>query len=142
MNNTVPPTITDLPVGWGFPAARIDLADSAVARYHAAVGPGGEIRTPSGKLVSPSALATLCIGRCLENVILPEGTLHIGEDVELLGAVPVGAALDLRARIRSSEDHRGVRIVAIDMWASMVADGAEMFVGRATLMIPGATEGS
>jgi len=113
------PIITDLPVGWEFPSAIVDLSEASVARYNAAVGQGGEVHGPDGEVVAPSVVATLCIHGCLKNVILPERTLHIGQDIEMLGAPPIGEVLDLRARIRSSAEHSAVRIVSIDMWATI-----------------------
>ena len=130
------PTITDLPAGWKFPPGSVEFSRDAVNQYNAAVGKGGEVATPDGEIAPAGAVVTLCNGVCLENVILPPRTLHIGQDVEILGAIPIGTTLDVRAEIHSSQEHRGVRIVAIDMFASTAFEGAERFVGRATLMIP------
>ena len=130
------PTITDLPVGWTFPPSSVNFSREVVDRYNAAVGQGGNVATAGGDIAPTGAVVTFCNGRCLENVVLPVGTLHIGQDVEILGSVPIGTTLAVRAKIHSSQEHRGVRIVAIDMAASTAVGGGERFVGRATLMIP------
>ncbi len=130
------PIITELPVGWTFPSESVEFSRDAVDRYNAAVGQGGEVASSDGEIAAAGAIVTLCNAVCLENVILPPRTLHIGQDVEILGAVPIGTTLDVRAEIHSSREHRGVRIVAIDMFGSTTVEGAERFVGRATVMIP------
>ncbi len=130
------PTIIELPVGWTFPAGNVEFSRDAVDRYNAAVGLGGEVATPDGEIAPAGAVVTLCNGVCLDNVILPPRTLHIAQDVEIMGAIPIGTTLDVRAEIHSSQVRRGVRIVAINMHASTAVEGAERFVGRATLLIP------
>ncbi|MBI4328442.1 MAG: MaoC family dehydratase N-terminal domain-containing protein [Chloroflexi bacterium] len=141
MSSQTLPAITGLPVGWAFPVMDVDLSAEAVHRYIEAVGRGSAVRDPEGgEVVPPAGLVALCLGACLRAVKLPEGTLHISQDIEVLGPVRVGERLALRATIEERNDRAGVTLVSVD-FSARDERGREWLRGKATLLVPLRKEG-
>jgi hypothetical protein len=133
------PSLADLPRGHEIPVAGFDLRAGDVRRYLEAVedrtGAYGEgVDGPAW--VPPLAVAALTLRAVLEQVVLPAGALHTGQEVEFRRPVPVGSSLQPRARVAQRSEMRGavISVVEFDVAEEGLADPA--VIGRATVMMP------
>ena len=132
-----PPNLADLPRGYELPAARFRLSADDVRRYLEAVedcsdayGPG-----PEGPAwVPPLAMAALALRAILEQVELPAGALHAGQEVEFRPPVPVGASLHARARVAQRSEMRGAVVSVMEFEVDEEGSSGPAVVGRATVI--------
>jgi acyl dehydratase len=133
------PSLADLPRGHDIPVATFRLGADDTRRYLEAVedrtgayGEGPDRPT----WVPPLAVAALALRAILEQVELPAGALHTGQEVEFRRPVPVGSLLRPRARVAQRSEMRGavISVVEFDVAAEGSPDPA--VVGRATVMMP------
>jgi N-terminal half of MaoC dehydratase len=133
------PNVADLPRGHEFSATRFRLGADDVRRYLEAVedrsnayghGPEGPAWVP------PLAVAALALRAVLEQVELPAGALHAGQEVEFRRPVPVGASLRLQARVAQRSEMRGAVVSVIEFDVRQDGSTAPAVVGRATVIVP------
>ena len=133
------PNAADLPRGHELPAAHFRLGADDVRRYLEAVedrsnaygqGPEGPAWLP------PLAVAALALRAILEQVELPAGALHAGQEVEFRHPVPVGADLRARARVAQRSEMRGAVISVIEFDVAEEGSATLAVVGRATVIAP------
>ena len=133
------PNAADLPRGYELPAAHFRLGADDVRRYLEAVedcsnaygqGPEGPAWLP------PLAVAALALRAILEQVELPAGALHAGQEVEFRHPVPVGASLCARARVAQRSEMRGAVISVIEFDVAEEGSATLAVVGRATVIAP------
>jgi hypothetical protein len=78
----VPVSLTDLPAGHEFQPVKFVITREISRAYRAATGDTqDQAYADSGDAVPPLALAALALGSLLEQVSLPEGSLHASESV-------------------------------------------------------------
>ena len=85
-------------------------------------------------LVPPMAIGALSLRGVLDDLGIPSGTLHAGQEMEFLDSVLVGETLKCRATIAQNSVRRGVRLVGVKM---DVVRGARTIVMSAKSMIMG-----
>jgi acyl dehydratase len=113
------------------------LDSDTVSKYVAAVGdlshPAFEDSGPA--LAPPMAVAALSLRGVVEDLQIPGGTLHVGQDLEFHGAVQVGETLDCKAILAQNAVRRGMRFIVVEL---DVADGAgrRVLTGKSTILIP------
>jgi acyl dehydratase len=88
------------------------------AEYLEAVGEGS---WACPGLVHPGLLLRQCNQALVQNVVLGPW-IHVGSRVRHLAAVPVGAAVTVRARVSANDTRKGHRFVDLD--CLVLADGA------------------
>ena len=147
----MPDTLSALPKGYKFPAARFDLSrewvdeyveavgDAAISELHADSSPP-QVRLTSltpgqGDIVPPMALAALSVRALLESAGLPPGSIHLSQEVAFLRAVRTGEKLAALAEVVSRGERQGWVLMGIDMRVSDAA-GAPVMTGRAMLTFP------
>ena len=114
---------------------RID-ADT-VTKYVAAVddatarpGASGEAKAP------PMAVAALGLRGVLDDLGIPSGALHAGQELRFSGPVDVDSSLQFRATVARNSVRRTSRFV--DIALSVVdEDEREVMSGTTTLIMPG-----
>jgi acyl dehydratase len=133
------PDLAELPRGHELPVAGFRLTAEDIRRYLDAVedrsgaygeGPEGPAWAP------PLAIAALALRTILEQVELPAGAVHAGQEVEFQRPVPVGASLRSRARVTQRSEMRGVVVSVIEFNVEEEASTTPSVVGRATVMVP------
>lgn len=122
--------------GHEFPPTSFDLSHDWVADYVAAVEDAA-IASHAG-VVPPMALAALGVRALLESAGLPEGAVHVGQELSFHRAVNTGETLAARAKIVSRGERAGWVLVGLDLSISD-ADDAVVMTGRATLTFPAET---
>ncbi len=99
--------------------------------YLDAVGDGNDY----GETVPPLAAVALGLNALQEQIALPEGSLHTGQEVEHTAAVRAGEALTLTGRIAQRSERQGFVISVIEFEVSTAAGVAVR--ARTTIMAPG-----
>ncbi len=87
------------------------------------------------KLVPAMALAALSMRGVVEDLRIPGGTLHVGQEFEFSGAVMVGDSVNCVATLAQNSVRGDWRFLVVEC---LVADevGSEVMNGKSTIMIP------
>ena len=96
----------------------------------------GLILADSGaELVPAMAVAALSIRGVIEDLRIPGGTLHVGQEFEFSGAVSVGQTVDCVATLSQNSVRGEWRFLIVDCKVTG-EDDAEVMQGKSTIMIP------
>ena len=131
----MPPTrtlVSALPKGHVFDLATFNVSAEQAAAYLAAVGD----RTDYGEALPPLAIVALALQALQEQVALPDGALHTGQEVTHHAIARAGAQLTMRSEVGMRSERQGFVITALDYEVSS-AEGP-VVSARTTIMAPGA----
>ncbi len=130
---TSPPrtSISAFPRGHEFSSATFQLDRHAVRAYLAAVGDANDY----GDEVPPLAAVALGLNALQQQIALPEGSLHTGQEVEHSAVVRAGEALTLTGRIAQRSERQGFVISVIEF--EVANAGGIAIRARTTIMAPG-----
>jgi hypothetical protein len=131
---TAQTSISAFPRGHEFPAVTFSLSTDEVRAYLAAVGDAKDY----GNTVPPLAIVASGLNALQQQIALPEGSLHTGQEVEQCGLVCAGEPLTLTGRIAQRSERQGFVISVIEFEVSAAAGVA--IRARTTILAPG--EGS
>lgn len=132
MTTPARPSISSFPRGHEFPPATFTVGAERVAAYLRAVGDDGAY----GGRVPPLAAAALGLAALQEQVSLPQGSLHTGQEVEHLAPAREGEDLSMTARIAQRSERQGFVISVIEFEVAGAAGTAVR--ARTTIMAPAA----
>ena len=126
-------TLAAFAKGHQFPPLQLDLSEQWVHSYVEAVEDAAIDRHQ--RSVPPMALAALAIGALLKSAGLPEGAVHVAQELSFVRSVSPGEALTASARVLSRGERQGWVLMGV---ALAVADdsGSAVMTGRATLTFP------
>jgi len=124
-------SISAFPRGHEFPTATFSLTAEQVRAYLAAVGDANDY----GDTVPPLAAVALGLNALQEQIALPEGSLHTGQEVEHSALVRAGDTLTLTGRIAQRSERLGFVISVIEFEIS--ANTSVAVRARTTIMAPG-----
>jgi hypothetical protein len=133
------PNVADLPRGHELSATHFRLGVDDVRRYLEAVEDRSNAYghgTEGPAWVPPLAVAALALRAVLEQVEVPAGALHAGQEVEFRCPVPVGAFMRSRARVAQRSEMRGAVVSVIEFDVREEGSAAPAVVGRATVIVP------
>ncbi len=87
------------------------------------------------ELVPAMALAALSMRGVVEDLRIPGGTLHVGQEFEFSGAAMVGDSVDCVTTLAQNSVRGDWRFLVVEC---LVADeaGSEVMNGKSTIMIP------
>lgn len=108
------------------------LTADLVERYVAAVQDDSRIYGEEG-LVPPMAVAALVMAAAMEEMGLPAGAVHTGQELTFVRPVPVGSMVRCTAVVASNSVRRGTRFLALDLTGAV--SGAPAVEGRTTLAV-------
>lgn len=113
------------------------LDEETVALYVSAVEDrSGPIRERGGHAVAPPmAVAALSLRGVINDLQIPGGTLHAGQELEFSTAVPVGEVLDCSAVLAQNSVRGEWRFLVVDM-AVEDSEGRRVMNGKGTIMVP------
>jgi acyl dehydratase len=128
------PSLGELPKGHQLPAFPFELSAEWVREYVASVEDGaiGEI---DGDYVPPMAIAALALRALLEGARLPDGAIHLGQELAFLRPVRVGEKLHASARVVSRGERQGWVLTGVEMDVT-AGDGSPVMRGRALATMP------
>ena len=86
------------------------------------------------KLVPPMAVAALSIRGAVEDLRIPGGTLHAGQEIRFSRAVAVGTQLNCVATLAQNSVRGDWRFLIVD--CRVTDDDSEVMTGKSTIMIP------
>ncbi len=126
-----------LAVGQEVSNRSISLDAGTVSKYVGAVDdatarPGA----PGDGKAPPMAVAALGLRGVLDDLGIPSGALHAGQELSFSGPVDVDASLRCKATVARNSVRRGSRFVDIALSVVDEEDG-EVMSGTTTLIMPG-----
>ena len=86
-------------------------------------------------LVPPMAVAALSIRGAVEDLRIPGGTLHAGQEIRFSRAVAVGTRLNCVAMLTQNSVRGDWRFLVVDCRVTE-DDDSEVMTGKSTIMIP------
>ena len=113
------------------------LDADTVERYVEAVEDrsGAFIRSDGQALAPPMAIAALSLRGVVNDLAIPGGTVHAGQELEFQRAVDVGETLACRATVAQNSVRGEWRYMSVQL---VVEDstGRQVMSGRSTLVLP------
>ena len=108
--------------------------DAMVDRYVDAVQDESHMATER-ELAPPMSIAALSLTGVVQDLQIPGGTLHVGQEFQFSGAVSVGATLECVATLKTNSIRGGWRFMVVD---SVVTEGGIRLVmtGKSTITLP------
>jgi hypothetical protein len=132
MTSAARTSISSFPRGHEFPSVEFTISTADIGAYLDAVGDGNDYRGS----VPPLCAVALALNALQEQIALPEGSLHTGQEVEHLSLVLAGDSLRLTGRIAQRSERQGF-VISIIEFEVAAADGVAVRA-RTTIMAPGA----
>ncbi len=118
------------------PPIAFTVTGEHVRAYLAATGEDGGIWTSS---VPPLALGAFILAGLMEEMPLPPGSLHAGQEFEFVDLVLQGEVLEARLSVAQQSARQGSNIVVFA--SELHRDSATVLRGRTTVMAPVAPDG-
>ena len=114
---------------------RLDV--DTVASYVEAVGDKSELltRAVGPVFAPPMAVAALSLRGVVNDLAMPAGTLHAGQELEFNGAVQVGETLDCKATLVQNSLRGEWRYVVV-RFAVEDGRGRQVMRGKSTMILP------
>ena len=114
---------------------RYTLDDAAVALYVNAVGDDSGLYETGDGVTPPMAVAALGLRGVVEDLRIPGGTLHTGQELEFLIGVAAGSELRCEADVLQNSVRGDRRFLAVGIRMDD-ADGRRVLNGKSTLVLP------
>ena len=113
------------------------FGEDAVARYRDAVGDVSEVREEDGAppFVPPMAVAALSLRGVIDDLQIPGGTVHAGQELEFTDSVSLGDSLECRAILVQNSIRGGWRFLVVQLQVYS-ANGRRVMRGKSTIMLP------
>lgn len=127
----------DLESGQEVSRHRYRLDSELVSNYVEAVEDKSDLLSDdSGRVLAPAmAVAALSLRGVVEDLRIPGGTLHVGQEFEFSGAVAVGDTVDCVATMTHNSVRGDWRFLVVE--CLVFSEGqAEVMKGRSSIMIP------
>ncbi len=106
-----------------------DYVEAVHDESGALLGEGGH------ELVPAMAVAALSMRGVVEDLRIPGGTLHAGQEFEFSGAVELGDSVDCVATLAQNSVRGDWRFLVVDCRVTD-GDAAQVMKGKSTIMIP------
>jgi hypothetical protein len=130
--------LTELTAGHVFEPITFTITDADNLAYREAVGEMVPASSRAAVFVPALAVAALALGKLLEQVQLPPGSLHASESLAFNSAVPAGSHLECRARLSQRSVRAGWVVSVLD--TDTFLEGAPAVSGRATILSPATSQ--
>ena len=114
-----------------------DLDPGTVSRYAAAVEDGASLRCGGDGAASVPAMAVAALGLrgIVNDLAIPGGTLHAGQELEFKAPVVVGDSLTCRATLLQNSVRGEWRFMVVQLGVED-GGGREVMAGKSTIMLP------
>lgn len=130
-------SLSDVPKGHEFREAKFQLTSGWLAEYRAAVEDG--MTSPAD--VPSLSLATLSIRALLDQATLPDGAIHVSQEMSSLHPVKPDQWVVARARVASRGERAGWVLMGIELEVEDET-GTSVMNGRATITFPAVAKGA
>ena len=118
---------------------RFELDARTIREYAAAVDDASPVQVDAedeARLAPPMAVAALMLRGVVNDLDMPGGTLHTGQELEFVRTVRAGDELDCTATVARSSVRGGRWFVVFNL-AAEDGEGRTVLTGTSTLMMPG-----
>jgi hypothetical protein len=126
-------SIASLPKGHAFAPVTFTITAEQIASYLDAVGDRGDY----GDAAPPLAVVALALNALQEQLSLPEGSLHTGQEVTHAAIVRAGEPLTLSGQVSARSERQGFVATALDY--EIATNAGTAISARTTIMAPGAS---
>lgn len=113
----------------------LEMTAESVSRYVEAVGDSNRLYENGRELAPAMAVAALSLGGVINDLQIPGGTVHAGQELEFQMAVPVGTTLDYKAMLVQNSVRGEWRFVVVSIEVRD-EDGQKVMDGKSTIMLP------
>ena len=109
----------------------------SVEKYTAAVRDESGVFDPAERqpTVPPMAVATFALRGVLDDLGIPEGTLHVGQEMAFLGVVRADEDLSCKAVISQNAVKTGFRLLAVGLDVRNRGD-RQVMTSKSTILVP------
>lgn len=107
-------TYSQLDVGYEFPPVSFRLEPSSVSAYLKATGESNLAYEETGK-VPPTAIAAWSLASLLEYIELPDGTIHLTQEIQSLDGVTEGIDVTCSAKVSRKQERGKLKLLNIDI---------------------------
>lgn len=112
------------------------ISEADTQQYLAAVGDELPIYRETG-IAPPLSLAARVVGRLLERLSLPAGTVHSLQDFETVEPARMGAEVAALASVEPVRERGGMRFLSVAFTVADAQSDRELLKGRTTVLLPG-----
>ena len=125
-----------LAIGQKISSRSYELDPDLVSRYAGAVRDETKLYSDDGSPIAPPmAVAALSLRGVVQDLSIPGGTLHAGQEIEFLGAVEVGATLSCAATLAQNSVRGQWRFMVVRLDV-VDGEGRAVMNGKSTIMVP------
>jgi acyl dehydratase len=123
-----------LSAGFEFPPQSYTLDSAAVSLYLEAVKENNELYSREA-LVPPMAVTAFAMSSLSGSVTMPDGTIHVSQELDFLKPVRVGDTITCRSRVSRKVDRGGLHLMNTDI-SVVNQNGEEVLTGRVGFVLP------
>jgi acyl dehydratase len=109
------------------------LDDATISAYVAAVDDGSPLA--GSEFVTPMAVAALSVRGVVNDLRIPGGTLHLGQEIEFTDAVRVGETITCAAELSQNSLRGASRILVVGLSVT-TGNGRTVMTGKSTIAVP------
>ena len=115
----------------------IVLDEESIAGYVDAVGDanGCLVGEDGTRFTPPMALAALTLAGVINDLKIPGGTVHAGQEIEFSDAVPLGETIACKATVVQNSVRGGMRFMVVRLMVEN-EDGRKVMEGKSTIILP------
>ena len=126
-----------LTTGTEISSRTIVLDEDSIAEYVDAVGDANGCLVGEGgeRFAPPMALAALTLGGVINDLQIPGGTVHAGQEIEFSEAVSLGETIDCKATVVQNSVRGGMRFMVVRLMVEN-GDGRRVMEGKSTIILP------
>ena len=103
-----------LEIGYEFPPVSYRLYSTVVSTYLKAIKNTSELYQGT-ELVPPMAVATCAMRALLEGLTIPDGAIHVSQELEFMDTARVGDTIVCHARVSRKQDRGRLHLLSIDL---------------------------
>ena len=126
--------IGKLPVGYKFKPVDYTVSKKDVDNYLSAVGTSSEFYSRN-EICPPKALLAFSLRSIMEEISLPEGSIHVSQEMNCYGTICNNDKVILGGEISQNSSRSGWRYLTLDV---TVESGTKKcsISGKATILVP------
>jgi acyl dehydratase len=129
-----------LTAGFEFPPQSYTLDSATVSLYLEAVKESHELYRREA-LVPPMAVTAFAMSSLSQSVTMPDGTIHVSQELDFLVPVRVGDIITCRSRVSRKVDRGGLHLMNTDINV-VNQKGETVLTGRVGFVLPEPAPGS
>jgi acyl dehydratase len=129
--------ILEFDEGYEFPPVNYELKPEVMRDYLAAVSDGSGFFA-AGEAVPPTMLAARAMISLFEHVSLPDGSIHLQQELRFLKTVKPGDTIQCRGRISRKRMRGRFNLLTVEL-AVDAPDGDVVMTGKTIFSLPGNT---